>query len=249
VASEGAFGRFSFDVLKNISLFLNRPLLSVFLLLFLSACASDSLLSSVTGALYKEQFGGGADAAASVPLNPAYRYLRVTVLGSAPALLVLGYVDAHPQGEVEVWYSAQQEVIKTQNGRIVGTYGLPHDWRNVRYIEAPPAWASAKSPNFAYTRVRDDMPGYHYGVTDRLQLESLTGLPPLVLPTTLPAELARQYTWLRESASQDNSPNLPDSWYALGRYQGSTAVVYSRQCLAPQYCLSLQRWPLEKVPS
>ena len=45
----------------------------------------------------------------SSPINPNYRYLRADV-NNNPALLVLGYVDADPDGPIDVWYSAMKEI-------------------------------------------------------------------------------------------------------------------------------------------
>lgn len=180
--------------------------------------------------------------------NPAYRYLRVDVAGRAPAFLVLGYVDPHPLGDIEVWYSSRQEVIKTQNGRIVGTAGLEIDWRNVRFLPPPPAWTPPASPEIRYQRLRDEMPGYRYAVADHIVFQAWTGLPPIALPASLPAGLARTYTWFRESivnTHSDDAP-LPPAWYAWGTHRGLPTVVYSEQCLSATFCLRLQRWPVQE---
>lgn len=219
------------------------------MLIFLTGCASGSLLSDVTTALVKGRFGSGFDPTLNAQLNPAYRYLRVETLGVTPALLVLGYVDADPQGEIEVWYSAQQEILKLQNGRIVGTAGLQTDWRSVRFAQTPPTWDVVKSAPQQVTRVRDEMPGYRYGVTDQLTLNAIEGVPQIHLPETLPLALAGSYDWYRESNTSSSVSTLPASWYAVGKYQGRATVVYAYQCLSPTFCLSLQRWPLEKAPS
>ncbi|MDD5029605.1 MAG: YjbF family lipoprotein [Rhodoferax sp.] len=224
-------------------------LLSVFLLLFLSACASDSLLSSVAGAVYREHFGATTDASVTAPLNPAYRYLRASLADNQTALLVLGYVDSQPQGDIEVWYSAQKEIIKIQNGRIVATAGLPMDWLRVDFAVPPPIWGVVNGLPTSYTRVRDEMAGYRYGVTENLALEAVVGPPANVLTKTLPLELAQAYVWYVETTQDRGSRALPPSWYAVATVGGSQAVVYSYQCLSPQVCLSLQRWPPVKAPS
>lgn len=226
----------------------------VILSVLLAGCASGSLLSDVTGALWQEQFGGGVDAVTSAPLNPAYRYLRVQIPGRLAALLVLGYVDADSQGDIEVWYSARHEVIKLQNGRIIGTAGLELDWRSVRFSPEPPAWGSAASQQNTFTRVRDEMPGYRYALSDQIVRASALGVPPMTLPASLPPQLAQQYAWVRESHTAASlgtlaQPSLPDSWYALEKFQQGWRVAYSYQCLSAQYCLSLQRWPIQKVAS
>lgn len=245
---KSAFGRFSFVVLKFFIRFCNRHCVSAFSLVLLSGCSSGSLLSDVAGAVYREQFGAGVDVTQTATLNPAYRYLRVQLVGGSPALFVLGYVDSHPQGDIEVWYSSISEVIKTQNGRIVAVSGLDVDWRTVRFESVPPNWDSLTQASYTITRVRDEMPGYRYDVTDQLILTRVAGVPSIVLPSSLPLEVAKSYEWVRESPS-GAQPGLPDSWYALEKVDGKYRVAYSYQCLSKRLCLNLQRWPIQKDAS
>ena len=113
-----------------------------------------------------------AAAAESLPLNPALKYLRVTVGGSV-ALLVLGYVDPDPQGDIETWYSAKGEVIRLQHGRIVGTVGLTTDWRDVRFSGIP-KWEDLPESGFEYQTERDEMPGYRMGIREHLSLAHIS---------------------------------------------------------------------------
>lgn len=200
---------------------------------------------------------GGRLAPPPIPAEPdlRYRYLRLEVQGYPPALLVLGYVDAHPLGPVEVWYSAQREVLKTQHGRIVATAGMPVDWSGVRFEAAPPPWDAVPAQGVAFTRYRDQMPGYRYGIAEQLRLTPLPassgasdasaapGLPDLALPGTLAPATAQGYQWFRERSADGG---LPDAWFAWGRHRGAWDVVYSHQCLSPGFCLRLQRWPVKE---
>ncbi|HEY8908320.1 MAG TPA: YjbF family lipoprotein [Rhodoferax sp.] len=206
------------------------------------------MLSDVTRAIYRDQFGSVADVTQTATLNPAYIYLRIQAAGGSPALLVLGYVDSHPQGDIEVWYSAEKEVIKTQNGRIVGTSGLEVDWRSVRFTTAPPAWDGLTPASYTLTRVRDEMPGYRYDISDQVTLTRVVGVPAIALPPSLPLNVAKSYEWFRESQSGAH-PDLPDSWYALEKIDGKYRVAYSYQCLSKRLCLNLQRWPIRKASS
>lgn len=213
----------------------------------LVGCASTntSALAELLSALVSEQFGSGNQSPLPAQPNPAYRYLRVEVAGHPPALLVLGYIDAHPQGEIEVWYSAQREVIKTQNGRIVGTAGLETDWRTVQFPSTPPLWTEMPVDGAAYQRSRDEMPSHRDSITEGIEIKSWGGVPPIVLPRSLPAEMARSYRWFREITLKSTTPTLPPAWFAWGQHQGQATVVYSEQCLSLTFCLKLQRWPLQ----
>lgn len=176
-------------------------------------------------------------------LNPNYRYLHVTMMGGQPALLVLGYVDAHPQGDIEVWYSAQGEVLRLQNGRLVGAAGLPVEWRRVAYPKMPPAWQSVPPEGARFSSVRDEQPGYRLGLIEQVLLTSLPK-PPLELPGQAFAAAA----WFQENYTDASGPTRPAAWFALGTYGDQKTIVYSRQCLSARVCLTLQRWPLQKDP-
>ena len=212
----------------------------------LSGCASGtssavSIFSSALG----EKLGVFPKQTFDVATNPAYRYLRVQAGERAPAFLALGYVDAHPQGDIEVWYSSQKEVIKTQNGRIVGTAGLEVDWHGVRYPSTPPTWTEILSAQRAYQRERDEMPGYRYSITDQVESAVWSGVLPILWPDSLPRKPAEAYTWFREVSKPITGGALPPAWFAWGVYRGKASVVYSEQCLSPSFCLKLQRWPAQ----
>lgn len=197
-----------------------------------------------------QKFGTEAESTINIKPNHLYSYLRVEVNGRAPALLVLGYVDAHPQGDIEVWYSAKREVIKTQNGRIVGTSGLEVDWRAVRFQTPPPAWSNALMQEGHYQRSRDEMPGHRYAITDQVELKPWLGQPPLMLPNLLNStQTNHNYRWFQEITLTTSDPSLPPSWFAWGLYKDQPTVVYSEQCLSPTFCLKLQRWPAQESTS
>ncbi len=203
-------------------------------------------MSEVVSAAYSDTISAASDIA-QTKLSPDYRYLRVEVAGANAALLVLGYLDADAQGDVETWYSSRGEVIKLQNGRIVGTAGLATDWRHVTYPVAPPAWPAVPSNGLQFTRVRDESPGYRNAIAQTIQLKPWVGVPSVPLASTLPTDVARSYDWYQEVQTGSPKQTLPPSWFAVDLYHGQRMVVYSEQCLSVTLCLKLQRWPVEKA--
>lgn len=182
----------------------------------------------------------------TAPLNPDFRYLRATVDGRA-ALLVLGYVENQAGGPIQVWYSAEREVLRLQNGRIVGAVGLTAEWRNVK-LEGPPAWSSIKhtAVTSQWTRIRDVMPGYRFGVRDVLSLSAISPPARSALQGLAP-ELLAWYEERDENYFVDSRnaavDQLPPARYAVASVDGSETVVYSEQCLARKLCFTLQVWP------
>jgi hypothetical protein len=158
--------------------------------------------------------------------------------------MVMGYADPDPAGEIETWYSARREVIKTQNGRIVSTAGLETDWVGVRYADQPPNWDSVPVSGVVLQRQRDQMPGYVYGLVDTLLVTPLVTAPDEHLPTSLPLDVASTYQWFQQDTLSDAGEPLPRAWFAWGKHLGMQTIVYSEQCLSPSLCLKMQRWPV-----
>lgn len=185
----------------------------------------------------------GADQPTGAGLNPQFSYLRVTA-GKTVAFLALGYVDPHPLGPIEVWYSAEREVIRLQNGRLVGAAGTLTEWRHVR-APALPSWrelAKQDSP-YAWARTRDVMPGYRFNVTDKLQVVVIAPPEQSRVVGVAPATL----TWFEESfaaqsPTHDAAEALKPARYAVDFSGSNERVVYAEQCLSVDLCLTWQRW-------
>lgn len=170
-----------------------------------------------------------------VPLDSRYRYLRVAIHGRS-TVLILGYVDEDALGPIETWYSpGGVETIRLQNGRFVGGSGLPIEWRNV-HLSAQPLWQSVETPT-QIERRRDVMPGYDFGLVDKLTVE------PIKVPsgTSLYGKPHADWHWYEDVSSGDAA--LPPSRYAVETVDGKSSVVYGEQCLTRSFCISWQRWP------
>lgn len=183
------------------------------------------------------------DPPAPVP-DPSLSYLRARLAGRT-AYLVLGNREPTLGGATEVYYSAAGEVVKLHQGRIVGTAGLPLDWRDVRRTDAPD-WATLIESPLAlpavpirYTRERDEMPGYRFGIRDEVSVRAIDS------PAGMTALAAPSLRWFEETSQPLDaaSGQLQPSRFAVLASPGSIRVVYSEQCLAPTLCLSLETWP------
>ncbi len=211
--------------------FTQKILWYALLVLYLTGCGH----TPVTRTLF-DTFGK-APGVYAINLNPAYRYLRVSV-GDRDALLVLGYSDPNPVGPIETWYSNAGEVLTLQNGRILSTVGLRIDWRTVTYAELP-SWSGVLNSSSAqFMRKRDEMPGYRFGISETVML--LPVKPPS--DTRLVGISAKELTWFEETV-QASPKRLPSARYGLSARNGVPTVIYGEQCLAPDLCIAWQSWP------
>ncbi|MDA7415478.1 hypothetical protein PGB34_03800 [Xenophilus arseniciresistens] len=205
-------------------------------------CSSGQ--TQVYGAAKRAFASEGAPAA---PLDARYRYLRANIDGRV-AFLALGYLDQLPEGATEVWYSGSGEVFRLREGRIVGTTGLRgvRNWQAVRY-SALPAWAvppSSTRPDrpseiTRFTRERDLMPGYRMAVRDDI-VQTRIAAPERT--QALQVQGAGLQWFEERSSTVPADEALPPSRYAVTVANGRAEVLYSEQCLAANFCLSLERW-------
>jgi hypothetical protein len=208
-------------------------LLACLLLAGLQGCASrQTALWGAARSLIKPN-----EAVDTAPLQQNLRYLRVTLAGRA-ILMVLGYVDKDAFGRsVQVWYSAEGDVLRTQSGRLVGLKGGEVEWLNVRLPSDLPAWKSLVSEH-RFLRRRDKMPGFNWNRVDHLMLQPVAPQSGTALKD-VPATTLR---WFEEVMYQsEDGALLPPARYAL--MQGADEPVYGEQCLSQTHCLSWQVWP------
>lgn len=199
--------------------------------------------STHSGALFETLWSGvtGVDGA-SMPLDPQFRYLRVGH-GEYSSYMILGFSEQQPVGELEAWYSPAGEVVKFLNGRIVGTAGLPTDWREVR-LPPLPGWREVPPEGVCYTREIDQMPAYRYG---RAQTLYLRPVPPPADARLVRAQ-ADQLSWFEETPVGGEPDALPPSRYGVDLKQSPPSVVYTEQCVSAPLCFTFERWPVAAQP-
>lgn len=200
--------------------------------LLIYGCSHTTVTRTIADSISKS--GSNID---SLQLNPKFRYLRVTV-NHRSALLVLGYTENHKEGNVEIWYSDSGQVLRLQNGRVLGTVGLETDWLNVDY-DSLPSWGKVtQNPSLSYQRKHDQMPGYRFGILESLSISLIT--PPAdseIVPIS-----DKQLKWYQE-VSSNHFDSLRPARYAVLEKDGGFKVVYSDLCLSEKFCLSWQLWP------
>lgn len=179
--------------------------------------------------------------------DPVFHYLRVET-GESVIFMASDTPGIDAADVIGVWYSAGREVLRFQNGRLVAAVGMGAEWRNVVLPDLP-AWselARVMQP-VKWTRIRDVMPGYRYGVRDELVLQRIS--PPA--ENRLKAVDARALVWFEERFDTQHSGSamrqtdeLPPARYAVDLRDAAGTVVYGEQCISAKLCFSWQRWPV-----
>ncbi|MDX8379213.1 MAG: YjbF family lipoprotein [Gallionella sp.] len=201
------------------------------LMVGLAGCAVEPATQAILDAY---QIIGSQDALPQPKLNPKLSYLRVAIAGRV-AFMVLGYVDSTPQGSVEVWYSAEGDVLKLRDGRVVGvSLKRGVNWLSVTFAHLP-KW-DAIGDQASFERTHDESPGYRYGIKEKMMIRRIN--PPE--DTQLKRVPVSSLVWYEESV-EGGGVGRP-SRYALGR-DDAHQVVYAEQCLTSKFCFSWQRWP------
>ena len=187
-------------------------------------------------------------------LNPSYRYLKVDV-NNLPALLVLGYEDTTPNGVVSTWYSAFKEVVQIQNGRLISTQGLELNWTNVSFQDAPalskvalmdPASGSQKKSAMRFQRIRTVMPSYRANIEETVEIKPLAMTPSDAPAIFQQSNEAQSIRWVEETVVMQTNVRTPylEPVRAIYAIDSKTSqVIYGRQCLAAQFCISWLQWP------
>jgi hypothetical protein len=201
----------------------------------LAGCAAEPATRAIADA-YKLVSSKDTSERADQKLSPDFRYLRVQV-DDRVLFMALGSVDPSPDGPVEVWYSADADVLHLRDGRVVGaTLKRGTNWSSVSFLHLP-SWDKVdQKANFV--RTRDVSPGYRYGITDKMVIKRIA--PPD--DTHLKNIPAASLVWFEEVVQGDT--DIRPARYAVNQ-NGVPAhkVVYAEQCLSSEFCFSWQSWP------
>lgn len=209
------------------------------LLACLTGCAVEPASQAMVDA-YRLMRSEGAAQQSAARLNPNFRYLRVQI-GEREVFMALGYVDQLPDGPVQVWYSAEADVLRLRDGRVVGaTMKSGTDWLSVTFAHLP-SWEAVGSQamfdRVVFDRVRDVSPGYRYGIKENLLIRRIA--PPD--DSQLKLVPASALSWFEETVQGDTSGR--PARYAVSLDGAAHRVVYAEQCLSSEYCFSWQSWP------
>lgn len=227
--------------LPNLFAFVNcRTVLkfNCFFLLFLASIGLSGCASNFKAAYSMIQAVGAPSPYRfeKFEMAPGLQYLEAHTVG-AQAMMVLGYVATPPQQPpVHTWYDSQRELLRLQNGFMVGLTGVKNYISNTEYTWAAPNQQGVQLPT-SKTYSQPDQQVFNQTVTLSFQavLESSVNTKNSVLRKRL-IEAARQseqpLLWYQE-VPQPNS-QLP---YSLHAFTSDGNPVYGSQCLTPSVCI------------
>jgi hypothetical protein len=104
-------------------------------------------------------------------------------------------------------------------------------------------------PLMVYQRTRTVMPGYRAQISEIVFLERLDGPPAQIASKDRENLNSGSIYWVQERVvPKINDPHNPGfislpAYYAIDISKNPAQVVYGRQCLVSDYCLSWQVWP------
>lgn len=180
-------------------------------------------------------------------LNPNYHYLRVSyishnILPTPTVYLALRSSETTSNGLLQVWYSADREVIKFCHDRLCGSAGLNVDWRDVVFKNVP-SWEQIQLQDRSYERQRFVMPGYRFGIQDRIVVSKI----PVPKNSLLVDYDPHQFLWFQEKTfCSQKEMRIPPARYAVDFSGNKPKVIYSEQCLAKGFCFAFQSWDVQQ---
>ncbi len=205
------------------------------LLACLGGCAVEPASQAVLDAYRLIHSEGAADSSGR-GLNPDLKYLRVQI-DEREVFMALGYVDPTPDGPVEVWYSADADVLRLRDGRVVSAImKTGTNWLSVSFSHLPDWDRVGEQAEFE--RTRDVSPGYRYGIHEKMLIRRIEPPKDAQLKTIPLSSL----TWFEETV-QGEAAARPARYAVRLDSPGAHQVVYAEQCLSGEYCFSWQDWP------
>jgi hypothetical protein len=171
--------------------------------------------------------------AQSITLDPQLRYLKVAI-NEHEVLMV----EAYRSDSDSVWVSSDLAILKTRNGYLTDLEGFRINWQEVRGLNLVTAAQLAKPT--AYTRVRNEMPGYRYQIRESVLVSPLERAPEEI--QLIPPRNAN-LRWFSEEVRTQMGERAPNyrypGFFAIDISQHPYQVVFGQQCLGRGYCI---RW-------
>ncbi len=218
--------------------------LRIIALAFLAAMAGCSSPASNPMMTMLNHVAHQASDTGQAQLDPGFHYLRVMVDGKV-VFLASDTPNVNDPHVSSAWYSADREILRFRNGRLVGAIGTATEWRNVVVPELP-AWSEIPltANPIIWTRTRDVMPGYRFGVQDSVALKRIS--PPGA--SQLVGMDAHVLTWYEERVESSGNglmreDGLPPARYAVDLRNQRERVVYGEACVSAKLCFTWQQWP------
>jgi len=169
-------------------------------------------------------------------MDPNLQYLEAHTVG-AQAMMVLGYVvTPQQQPSVQTWYDSQRELLRTQNGFMVGLTGVKNYISNTQYTWAEPNQQGVQLPT-GKTYSQPDQQIFNKTVA--LQFAPIPQAQVNTKNSVLRKRLVeatknekQTLLWFQEIPQADS--DIP---YSLHAFTSTGSPVYGSQCLTSATCI------------
>lgn len=173
--------------------------------------------------------------------DASYDYISIQSVTSN-GRMILGYRQIQQGKLIEHWYTGAGEMLETADGRIYKALGTTSEIR--RNIGQTPSWQAVSESlvPIKWRRSLDIMPGYRFGIEEKITTRMLTEND---IPVILSIK-QRGLVWYQDVVESTDIHGLPITYIQLFALKDKQ-IVYSEQCISELLCMHIQ-WIPRAVP-
>ncbi len=200
----------------------------VFCLIFCAGCQSSNPGYATLKALLSSS---------EAQFDASYEYLSIQS-DNSNGRMILGYRQVQQGKVIEYWYTGGGEMLETVDGRIYKALGTTSEIR--RNTGQAPSWQTMSSSQMPvhWQRSLDIMPGYRFGLEEKITTRVLTGIE-----TPAVSGIEKQdLVWFQDQIQSTDIQGRPSEYRQLFAFKNER-LIYSEQCISETLCMRIQWIP------
>lgn len=169
--------------------------------------------------------------------DASYDYLSIQS-DTSNGRMILGYRQFQQGRVIENWYAGGGEMLETVDGRVHKALGTTSEIH--RNTGQAPTWQSLSNSRSVVTwrRTLDIMPGYRFGIEEKITTRQLTNLE---IPVVSGIEL-NGLVWFQDDVQTTDIQGRPAYYRQLFAVKNDQ-IIYSEQCISEMLCMRIQWIP------
>ena len=169
--------------------------------------------------------------------DASYDYISIQS-DNSNGRMILGYRQFQEDKLIEHWYTGAGEMIETVDGRIHKALGTTSEIR--RNTGQAPSWQTVSESRVPLTWQRrlDIMPGYRFGLEEKISTRQLTEVEIPVVPGVE----KRGLVWFQDDVQAKDIQGQAVTYQQLFAFRNKQ-LIYSEQCISEMMCLRIQSIP------